>query len=406
MFRSGVDFEEYGRSELDGYALSEVLFEPWIVVPAPNYADRLETVAHELTHYMAYQAMQNQPRWFAEGLASYFESARFDGDDSFEIGRVPASRFQSLRIFGWEPPSKLLAGSAPSEPRFYASSWLLVHYLMTVRSDEFANFQGNLARGLSDAAAWGQAFPQLSGAALDHAVQEYAQAGQYERYVFRFEPPEVQTSSRTMSRADEHALRALLRMTCFKCPDHLRGQWREDVQLALSSDPSNVRAIALTVTDESQNAELALSRARVLVRERPEDWLAWVTLGVAAMRAGKFAELAGQPGADPGLHAPRLAPSQPYALLMAAVSHAVRGEREPAIRVSAAAQRMQPTNGALLVARAELLAQLSACEQLREVAARVGQMAHSGLDEAARQRMRSYSANCRDPRALHSAAEQ
>ena len=43
----------------------------------------------QLTHHIAHLGMQAQPAWFAEGIASYFETATFDEDGRFTIGAVP-----------------------------------------------------------------------------------------------------------------------------------------------------------------------------------------------------------------------------------------------------------------------------------------------------------------------------
>jgi uncharacterized protein (DUF58 family) len=82
---------------------------------------------------------------------------------------------------------------------------------------------------------------------------------------------------------------------------------------------------------------------------------------------------------------------------MAAYSHMARGERQRAIDVSALAQRMQPTNSRLLLARAEMLAQLSACAPLREVVARLEHSAHDTLPRDLQQQLRTQSMDCRDP---------
>jgi len=54
---------------------------PWRYGP-----DGLSTVKHELTHHIAYAAIPNQPPWFAEGTASFFETAWFDNRGRFVIG--------------------------------------------------------------------------------------------------------------------------------------------------------------------------------------------------------------------------------------------------------------------------------------------------------------------------------
>jgi hypothetical protein len=138
MFANPNDFDRYGYRKIDGYAVPEELYEPWIVLSAPRFGEDYRVVAHELTHAMAYQSISHMPRWTSEGLACYFESAHFHDDGSFQVGAVPKLLFLGLHKYGWDRPSQLLSGHGSGiDYKFYASSWLLVHYSMTRQADAF-----------------------------------------------------------------------------------------------------------------------------------------------------------------------------------------------------------------------------------------------------------------------------
>lgn len=52
--------------------------------------------------------------------------------------------------------------AAQDEDRYYAASWLLVHYLMNQRHEDFKSFQRRLARMEEPQAAWNATFPEWS----------------------------------------------------------------------------------------------------------------------------------------------------------------------------------------------------------------------------------------------------
>jgi hypothetical protein len=399
MFADPLDFERYTDGTIFGYAVQEELFAPWIVLSAPRRGDDYAAVAHEVTHGMASQAIAHLPSWTSEGLASYFESAHFHSDGSFQIGVVPKGRFESLLQLGWDRPSQLIARSGGAiDLRFYGSSWLFVHYLMTRQSDAFVAFQDHLARGMSELDAWQRAFPDLSMRALDQAVMDYARAGVYESYVFELAPPdEPWVSVRPLQAADEHVLLALLWKHCDSCTEQERGRARLELETALSLDPTNVWATTLSIQQHLEADDRAFERARDLVRVHSDHWMAWLALGVTAFKTDHLAEVCRDPETDPGLRAVGLAPRQPYALMMSALTAIQRGERERAIRDATAAQRLQPTNTSLLWQHAELLAGLSACGELRASITRIEQNAHKPLAPKLLLDLRERAENCREP---------
>ena len=107
---------------------------------------------HELAHYLAFHVLVRQPRWLAEGLATYLQTVvvgTYQGKPAAAVGLPP--RTVPLDLLGAEPASvgKLLRG----EDLDYLWSGLLVHWLVNQRSDEFADYQQRLARAEEPMAA-------------------------------------------------------------------------------------------------------------------------------------------------------------------------------------------------------------------------------------------------------------
>src|SRR5262249_11687552 len=71
-----------------------------ILLPAEskNQADEI-TEAHELTHVISHAVIHHQPRWFAEGLAKYFETIQIDRSaGTVDLGRAPGEQGGRPRV--------------------------------------------------------------------------------------------------------------------------------------------------------------------------------------------------------------------------------------------------------------------------------------------------------------------
>lgn len=83
-------------SPADGNALHQ----PMIVLAASTRAggeDHIE--AHELTHVISYGMIARQPRWFAEGLASFFETIQIDERrGTVDLGRPHERRGRPMQL--------------------------------------------------------------------------------------------------------------------------------------------------------------------------------------------------------------------------------------------------------------------------------------------------------------------
>ncbi len=393
MFSNPFEVERFTGLDAAGYALPELLFEPWIVLAVPNRVDGLDLLRHELTHYIARQAIRHQPKWFGEGIAGYFETAHFVSDTEFEIGGVPHRLYRELRRAGPLPVSKLWKpeGGVPSR-RFYATAWALVHYLMTVHGDEFVAYQAGLASGLRDEAAWQAAFPELPREKLDTQLRLYLGAGLYEKSVRRVESHPTSTKVSVLSRADRYALEGLLSRSCVHCGKSERERSRQSLALALKEDPEQLQASALRIIEQTDTRQDAVPAAARVAQQHPNEWLAWAALGVAHARAGTL----GRTGdVDSVAQLMRLAPRNPYTWFLAAAQHAERGQRALALRALGRAQRIDPANVDLLVNSVEVLSQLGACDELSDATRSLSELSHTGVPESIEHMVAQWSAACR-----------
>jgi hypothetical protein len=125
-----------------------------------------EVIFHEYAHHFMLQYFPaSYPPWYIEGFAEYLATVRFT-DDMLEIGRFNQNRADWLGDpSGWLPFNTLLF-SDPSRlngrevARFYAQSWLLVHFLMrdADRRQRLASFLAAITAGAEPRAAFAEAF--------------------------------------------------------------------------------------------------------------------------------------------------------------------------------------------------------------------------------------------------------
>jgi hypothetical protein len=392
MFQRRRDFADYFGYEVGGYLAHQLLFEPWMVLPAPRGADDLTIVRHELAHFVAYQGMQSQPRWLAEGIATYFESAHFDERGRFVIGGVPLNYWNVLAQNGRIDAAPLFTGKDYPSQQFYASAWLTVHYLMTERGEPFERYQRLIGRGHSHRGAWEESFPQFGPAQLDEALSAYLRTGEFAKFVRPVHAPEIVPDSDVISRADRLALDAVLQLTCPRCGESERVRAAQSLTLAREADPTHLQAVALASLEFAPAPKEALEPLRTLTKRHPRRWLAWLAYGITLAKLGRLAEV--DPLHDPVAHALKLAPRQPYVHMLAALQHAARGERDAASAVAARAHRMAPTDLQLLTLEAGLLANLAECAALKSLVGKIGEIGHEQLSGQTREQLALLASSC------------
>jgi tetratricopeptide (TPR) repeat protein len=135
---------------------------------------------HEYAHhFMAENAPYLVPRWYAEGFAEYFATAKFVADGAVGLG-LPAQH-RAYELFEARDVSieRLLDSKLYAEKKtkdydnFYGRSWLLYHYLFTddARRKQLVDYLNRLNGGEAELSAASAAFGDLK--ALDKALDKY-----------------------------------------------------------------------------------------------------------------------------------------------------------------------------------------------------------------------------------------
>ena len=144
-------------------------------------------IYHEYTHYLLAQSRAlSYPRWYDEGLAEVLRGTQVRGEGAI-VGLPLEDRLAELKTYGRKDVTSVVLpyssqfGSMSST--FYATSWLLVHYLQFGIGQGFPDRRQQLLeclklldRGVEARQAFETAFG-MSLAQLDAELSAYAKAG-------------------------------------------------------------------------------------------------------------------------------------------------------------------------------------------------------------------------------------
>jgi len=267
------------RPTTGGFFSHDALGRERIVLLGGLGPSQAPVVAHELTHRLAYQFLPRQPRWFSEGIALYFQTAAETLGARRRLGTLPGRWLAPLRE-GPLPVRKVLTWRKEEgeEDRYYATSWLLVHYLMNARLDHFAAFQRRLARAEEPQLVWNATFPEWSlegtGTAeeLDALLRAHMKSTTWG--FIEVDAPRVEThaSERILSAPEVHSI------TLDVGVRRPRGERLAEAREALAEDPGQVAALqVLAERDPALGPELA----RRAVASHGDDPRAWSFLADA-----------------------------------------------------------------------------------------------------------------------------
>src|SRR5215471_1367569 len=244
---------------------------------------------HELVHHLAAGIYLREPRWFAEGMAQFWETIIIaDDGKSALVGRPNADAFRSYLTvrsisvkdaLAWGKPSALDAQYALAG--LYGLSWAMVHWMYNARPDAFAAYHTALMRGDDPDRAWTANFGADEDA-IDATIYQYLHHGQFAELPVDLQPSEVHPVPATVTAADVQAIRAQLALVAAEQdPNHPYEQEAEShLAAALALEPGNVPALRLSqrLDKKIPNEEL-ISRLRNETTRRPDDGEAWLFLG-------------------------------------------------------------------------------------------------------------------------------
>jgi tetratricopeptide (TPR) repeat protein len=183
------------------------------------------------------------------------------------------------------------SGAAREAATIHGLSWVMVHWLYNEHSDQFAQLQGLLARGIDPDKAWKIILPDLKTPDLDVALNQYLSHGNYQEYLAPFTDPRPPLEEIPLSEADVLAERARVAVAASRSAND-RAAHQEEAQRELAKafklDPTNANALVLRFELADSKDRPAI--ARKLTEAHPQDGRGWLLLGQALGDEGSSAE--------------------------------------------------------------------------------------------------------------------
>jgi Tfp pilus assembly protein PilF len=359
----------------------------------------MRVLIHELAHDLSAWFMPMQPSWLSEGLATCLETLRYDRASGRALVGEPSRNRQSDSGAQQLPASTLLDGrnvpAGEAGTRFEDRAWLLVHYLINKRPQQFARLQTELIHLRAPADAWALALPDLPPSQLDAVLEEYRRAGQYTAWQLAVPVPEPVLAVRVMADAEAHAVRALMFETGAApgvAPDRAAAQ--SETAEALAADPTNVEALAFRFFWFSKNArpDGRAALAQRAVGAHPDAWLAWLMVAASSRddRARRTALARGL----------ALAPEQPHLLSELARLDAVDGRWDETLLLATKASQVGERFGIGLPLRMLALAHVGRCAEAADLTRALEMMAPTALAGPVRRDWEKLRQTC-DEAAAH-----
>jgi hypothetical protein len=382
---------------------------PFIVLTGQGYAfdasPSRRQLNHELAHYLSSYALLRQPRWVAEGFATYLETTSPYGDGSqVRIGEDNRAMLAWNRIhapvswedlWNWKGDENL---SQDARHSLYAASWLWVHFLLNKHPERFGDFQVRLGRAEDPRKAWNAAFAGIPHGELNREIGQYLRRGTYSAVRFPMPAIETDVAERPMSDAEVHMVRARLWIAKFEGDRQKSSELsRQEVAEALARDRHSLEARVWQIRAMASSDDERLRLARELTGLHPDRSEAWKMLTHALFGRSEFS---GE-RRDAAVKAVQLAPDDPEALNSLAWDYHLAGTPRPGLPLAQKAARIAPWGPAILDTWAALLADAGSCDQAALVQRRAVDMLREGLSAKRRvpyeEALARYEAGCQPP---------
>jgi hypothetical protein len=230
------------------------------------------------------------------------------------VGR-PSPRNYAQARDAMMPIAKVLSYiRAPEDQSFYATSWLVVHYLIYHQSERFAEYRRLLQSPLTAERAWDMVFADLPIETLEAAIKEYMRTGKYAEIERPFRVPHPVPTVRTLDELEVCRVLALIHLASLGAgPDDAAAQRDAAIEIAeaLKLDATDVEANALAVVARNETGMALAERAKAVVAQHPDSWLAWTLAAMAATseaeRSAAVAKALALAAGDPAISLGRLA---------------------------------------------------------------------------------------------------
>jgi cytochrome c-type biogenesis protein CcmH/NrfG len=292
LYGSGSD-SRYIRGFYVPHAGGSLAIIPPIDAGGRNASQSELVLLHEYAHhFMSENATYMVPRWYGEGFAEFFATAKFEADGAVGLG-LPAQH-RAYELFEARDVSlermldskQYAAWKSKIYDNFYARSWLLFHYLFTGqdRLAQLADYLNRLNKGEAELSAATAAFGDLK--ALEKALDVYARSRSWQ-YI-KVPPDRLTVGQITVRRLSEaegasmpiriRSKRGVTQETAAEVVLEAR-----EVAAKYPDEPAVQAALAEAELDAGDN-EAAIRAADKALTKAPDNMTALIQKGYALTR--------------------------------------------------------------------------------------------------------------------------
>ena len=272
-FDTADELHQYLPAQFIAHAWSaqNVLRQPVIALAAESLEHSRWIITHELTHVITYDILKDQPTWFAEGIATYFETARLDENRArVLVGEPQDGRLRTLDDDGLLPVAQLFACVRPQceDDAFYATAWALYAYLVNQHPRELTQYSDALAAVPpgDPPPTWTAVVPSLPPDKLDDELAIWVESGPIRLREQDIALRSWPVAESPIAEADVLAAKGALRFFM------VQGAALPEIDKSLALDPKNVLAnLVQTASGHAIDPE----GAQRVAAAHPQDWRAW-----------------------------------------------------------------------------------------------------------------------------------
>lgn len=248
---------------------------------------------HEYAHHFQISAnAMPMPRWFTEGSAEFFASAKFEADGSLWLGRPANHRAAELylardvKAVDLLDPTEYDKRKHTSYDAFYGKSWLLYHYLTfnAGRKGQFSRYIALLGEGKGQREAGAEAFGDFD--VLEKELDRYL--GQRRMTALSLKPEVLKigpVALRTLSAGEAAMMPVRIRSKRGVDAEEAKQLLVEarTVAAKFPEDPAVLSALAESEYDAGNDKE-AIAAADAAIKRDPKQANAYVQKGYALFR--------------------------------------------------------------------------------------------------------------------------
>lgn len=283
-FKSQNDFDKISPTDVAGYFQNNIRGPLMVISPKKN---ALNITFHEYIHYLA-RAIGSAmyPTWYSEGVAEFYSTMQIKPDHIVignTLGRLTSknagSKLTKLdKLFSQSGTANI--GTKAKTSKFYANSWLLVHFFILGEINDQTNYKTELMKFLAlqnQGMEWQEAFDNsfsISLKELENKITRYNR----KRVFYGRKLPLPQTQFEYVkTNIDEGEMYATYSHLAFSSRKQIISD--DFLQKALAQNSSLALSVQALLTGRKGKIEEAEELANKALEKKPVQAETLVTIG-------------------------------------------------------------------------------------------------------------------------------